>query len=312
MVRKRVLRPLQHYLGIEWTQVSRTEQLVSALGGFFGILFILLISGPYLHEPAGALIVASMGASAVLLFAVPHGPLSQPWALIGGHLVSAFIGVSCASLVPETLVAAALAVGLAIGAMHVLRCIHPPGGATALAAVVSGPAVHALGYRYMLTPVLLNVSVILSVAVIFNYFFKWRRYPVALSRPLEREAPVRERPPVDHQSLVLALSELDTYTDISEQDLVKIYELAYSAGHDEPLPTDALETGHCYSNGRHGAEWQVREISTIEEAGEGRQVVGYRIVAGDGAGRSGKAGLMEFARWTRYRVVRTDNLWQRV
>jgi CBS domain-containing membrane protein len=312
MLKKRIIRPLQHYLGIEWSHVSRVEQSVSALGGFFGILFILLISGPYLHEPAGALIVASMGASAVLLFAVPHGPLSQPWALIGGHLVSAFIGVSCATLVPDTIIAAALAVGLAIGAMHLLRCIHPPGGATALAAVVSGPAVHALGYRYMLTPVLLNVSVILTVAVMFNYFFKWRRYPVALSRPLQREMPGGERPPIDHEALVLALSELDTYTDISEQDLVKIYELAYTAGHDEPLATDVLEPGHSYSNGRHGAEWQVREISVVEEAGDGRQVVGYRIVAGDGTGRSGKAGLMEFARWARYRVVHTDNLWQRV
>ena len=311
-MKKRILKPLQTYLGIEWSQVSRIEQLVSALGGFFGILAILLISGPYLHEPAGALIVASMGASAVLLFAVPHGPLSQPWALLGGHMVSAFIGVSCAYLVPDTLAAAALAVGLAIGAMHVLRCIHPPGGATALAAVVSGPAVHALGYGYMLTPVLLNVSVILTVAVVFNYFFRWRRYPVALSRPLQREAPDRERPPIDHEALVMALSELNTYTDISEQDLVKIYELAYTTGHDEPLPTDALETGHSYSNGRHGAEWQVREIVNIDDAGDGRQVIGYRIVAGDGIGRSGKAGLMEFARWARYRVVHTDNLWQRI
>lgn len=309
---KKVIKRLQICLGIEWTQVSLIEQLVSAIGGFFGILSILMISGPYLHEPAGALIVASMGASAVLLFAVPHGPLSQPWALLGGHMVSAFIGVSCAYLVSNTLVAAALAVGLAIGAMHLLRCIHPPGGATALAAVVSGPEVHALGYHYMLTPVLLNVSVILTVAVVFNYFFRWRRYPVALSRPLQREAPDRERPPVDHEALVMALSELNTYTDISEQDLVKIYELAYTVGSDEPLPTDLLETGQSYSNGRHGAEWQVREISGFQDAGGSRQIVSYRIVAGDGAGRSGKAGLMEFARWARYRVVHTDGLWQRV
>jgi len=78
----------------------------------------LIVSGPLLHEPAGAVVVASMGASAVLLFAVPHGPLSQPWALLGGHQVSAFIGVSCAMLIPETVLAAGTAVGLSIAAMH--------------------------------------------------------------------------------------------------------------------------------------------------------------------------------------------------
>lgn len=311
MVKKRILRPLQHFLGIEWSQISRLEQLVSALGGFLGILFILLISGPYLREPSGALIVASMGASAVLLFAVPHGPLSQPWALVGGHMVSAFIGVSCATLVPDTIIAAALSVGLAIGAMHLLRCIHPPGGATALAAVVSGPAVHALGYRYMLTPVLLNVCVILTVAVLFNYFFRWRRYPVALSRPVQREAPGGAPPPLGHDALVRALSELDTYVDISEQDLMKIYQLASAPGNEEVLAPDSLAVGESYSNGRFGADWQVREITAIEDAGEGRQLVGYRIVAGDGRNRSSKCGLMEFARWARYRVVLNENSWQR-
>ena len=108
--------------------------------GLLGIALVYWTSALLAPGGASTLVVASMGASAVLLFAVPHGPLSQPWALIGGHMVSAFIGVSCATLVPDTITAAALAVGLAIGAMHLLRCIHPPGGATALAAVVSGPS----------------------------------------------------------------------------------------------------------------------------------------------------------------------------
>ena len=79
--------------------------------------------------------------------------------------------------------AAALAVALAIGAMHYLNCIHPPGGATALSAVIGGDAIHQLGFQYVLTPVLLNVIIVLIVAILFNYPFHWRRYPLALRKP---------------------------------------------------------------------------------------------------------------------------------
>src|SRR4030067_370588 len=121
---------LRSWLGVEINPVSHTERLISTVGGFLGIFFILITSGWVLGDrDATLLVVGSMGASAVLLFAVPHGPLSQPWALIGGHTLSAFIGVACAMLVPDLFLAAALAVGLATGTMHVLRCIHPPGGA---------------------------------------------------------------------------------------------------------------------------------------------------------------------------------------
>jgi CBS domain-containing membrane protein len=104
----------------------------------------------------------------VLLSAVPHGPLSQPSALVGGHMVSAVIGVACASLDTPPFIASALAVALASGAMYDLRCIHPPGGATALTAVAGGESVHARGFHYVVTPVLINVSIILLVAIVFN------------------------------------------------------------------------------------------------------------------------------------------------
>ena len=156
------------WLGVETNAVSHAERLISTAGGFFGILFILFTSRAVLGDnEAALLLVTSMGASAVLLFAVPHGALSQPWALIGGHTVSAFVGVACAMLVPNIFIAAALAVGLAIGAMHYLRCVHPPGGATALTAVIGGPAVHAMGFQFLLSPVLLNVGIILLTLSIY-------------------------------------------------------------------------------------------------------------------------------------------------
>ena len=95
-------------------------------------------------------IVTSMGASAVLLFAVPHSSLGQLWNVIGGHLISAAIGVACYQWLPSNGIAAGASVGLAIGAMYYTRCIHPPGGATALVAIIDGQNIHALGYRISL------------------------------------------------------------------------------------------------------------------------------------------------------------------
>jgi CBS-domain-containing membrane protein len=130
-----------------------------------------------------------MGSSAVLLFAAPHAPLSQPWAVFGGHLVSAFVGISCAKWLPDPVLAAPVAVAAAIAAMHYLRCMHPPGGATALGAVVGGEAVHQLGYQFVVTPVMLNVATILVAALLFNAPFAWRRYPAAWSRSPGRDLP---------------------------------------------------------------------------------------------------------------------------
>ncbi len=302
---------LQKWLGIGQSSVSRLEQAVSGIGGLVAIAGILFVSGPLLHEPAGAIVVASMGASAVLLFGVPHGPLSQPWAVLGGHHISAFIGVSCAMLVPEAILAAGLAVGLSISAMHVMRCIHPPGGATALSAVIGGPEVHSLGYQYMITPVLLNVVVILVVAVLFNYPFRWRRYPLALSRSDVELQEAAGPELIDHDRLMKALRKLDTFMDISEQDLLKIYRLAGS-GSEETLTAGDIEPGVFYSNGAYGAEWQVREVLEIVTADDGREIVHYRPLAGHGQKTAGKCGLMEFSRWARYRVERNENSWQRI
>jgi len=142
----------------------------------------MLISQAQLGAAGSVGLVASMGASAVLLFAVPHGPLSQPWAVFAGHLVSALIGVACSRAIDDPALAGPLAVGLAIGAMHYLRCIHPPGGATALSAVLGGETVQQLGYWFVLTPVLLNALTLLAIALVFNYPFPWRRYPRVLGR----------------------------------------------------------------------------------------------------------------------------------
>ena len=90
---------IRDFIGFSNNKTSHWEKLISGFGGFIGIFFILFISKHFISTDDATLVVASMGASAVLLFAVPHGPLSQPWALGCGQLVSAFIGVSCYQLI---------------------------------------------------------------------------------------------------------------------------------------------------------------------------------------------------------------------
>lgn len=220
-------RPWHEWLGMETRTASHRERILAGLGGACGVLLVFAASRLSLSGPDAAVMTLSMGASAVLLFAVPHGPLSQPWPLVGGHLVSALLGVACARLVPQPALAAALAVGLSITVMHYLRCIHPPGGATALAAVLGGEAVQALGFCFVLAPVAVNVLVMLAVAIVFNAPFAWRRYPAVLAhRPHQASAAVQPYAAISHEDFVFALSELDAFVDVSEDDLLRIYALA--------------------------------------------------------------------------------------
>ncbi len=219
----RLSQRLGRMFGPATTHVGLAEQAVSALGGFLGIYLVFLLSHAILGSEGGVWMVVSMGATAVLLFGVPHGLLSQPWPLFGGHLVSALIGVTCALWVPDQGLASACAVGLAVGAMHLLRCIHPPGGATALAAVLGGPGITALGYQYVLAPVLLNVAIIFAVAVVANYPFAWRRYPIQLMRFEPAPAPAAR---LHEEDIEFALHEMHVIVDVTPEELMQIAERA--------------------------------------------------------------------------------------
>jgi CBS-domain-containing membrane protein len=222
---------MMRVLGVETVNVSHAERLVSAIGATAGIAAVLAVSSHLVGVQGAALLVASMGASAVLLFAVPHGSLAQPWPFAAGHVISAAVGVACAKLIASPWLAAPLAVGLAVALMYFLRCIHPPGGATALTAVMGGADIHALGFQFVLTPVLVNVAVMLIVALAFNNFFPWRRYPAALNRRGADAQPVPASGApahIAHEDFVYALSQIDSFIDVTEDDLLRIYALATS------------------------------------------------------------------------------------
>ena len=217
-----------NYLGVDLQRHTHREKLLSGLGAFLSIASVYFVTLLLTDPVTVVTIIPSMGATAVLLFAAPHVPFSQPWNVFGGHIISAIIGVTCAILVPNVILAGSLAVGVSVTAMYYSRCIHPPGGATALAAVIGSTRLHQLGYLYVIEPVLVNTLTILLIAVLFNGLFGWRRYPAYLFKQLHKnDSGAKDHyPAIKHEDFVYALSEIDTFVDISEDDLLEIYTLA--------------------------------------------------------------------------------------
>jgi len=159
-------------------RVNLSEIAWSWLGAFLGIGFISFANYRVFEKIDLLMIVGSFGASAVLIYGAIKSPLAQPRNLLGGHVLSAIVGVACQHLFPTTTwLAAALAVSTAIAVMHATRTLHPPGGATALIAVIGGEKIHGLGFTYALFPVGGGALIMLVIALLVNNIPKNRRYP---------------------------------------------------------------------------------------------------------------------------------------
>lgn len=298
-------------LGLERNTTSHAEKLISGLGALLGMAAVYLIAHWVCGAGSAPLLVASMAASAVLLFAVPHGALSQPWAVIGGHMFSAFIGVSCQRLFPGQVWTSALAVGLAVSAMHYLRCIHPPGGATALVAVIGGPEIHNLGYGYMVAPVLLNTAAILGAAALFNSLFTWRRYPAHLAKR-RKGKPVRaeERQyELTQEDFAAAMEQLDSYVDITAESLTELLELAKQHAEKNITHPAEIVAGRFYSNGKLGSLWSIRQVVDASGGDDRKDRVIYKVLAGAGAYETAICGRDEFRQWARFEVTPQNGRW---
>lgn len=172
------------------------------------------------------MIVAPVGASAVLIFAIPASPLSQPWPVFGGNVISAIVGVVVARIVVEPLLAAALAVSLGLVAMSFTRSLHPPGGAVALMAVIGGPPITSLGFEFPFIPVALNAGILVLVAMIFHKLCR-RQYPHfpaldSMNPNATFGGPVQQRAGIHDEDLSIVLSRLNETLDIDRGDLSRL------------------------------------------------------------------------------------------
>lgn len=159
-------------------RVRNSEIIWSWLGGFVGILAVAWINHLWFEGNDLTMLIGSFGASAVLAYGAVRSPLAQPRNLVGGHVVSAVIGVTAWKLLhADPWLAPAVAVATAIAVMHLTRTLHPPGGATALIAVIGSDQIHAVGYTYVLIPATLGPITMLIVALLINNLSSTRRYP---------------------------------------------------------------------------------------------------------------------------------------
>jgi len=159
-------------------RVSFAEVCWSWLGSFLGIAAVAILHYQLVDQRGLMLLLGSFGASAVLIYGAIRSPLAQPRNFLGGHILSALVGVTaCQWLGTCPWLAAAVAVSTSIALMHLTRTLHPPGGATALIAVIGGESVHKLGYLYAVMPVALGAGIMLAIALVVNNIPPTRKYP---------------------------------------------------------------------------------------------------------------------------------------
>lgn len=220
-------QPLLAHLRAWWPArmpITRRDWALSLIGFVIGLLGTEMLSRAVLGDAAPWLI-APMAASAVLLFLVPTGPMSQPWPLLGGNLLAVLIGVSCRHAFGGEHLVATAAAAATLAVMHRLRCLHPPSAAVALTAVSGPDAVTALGYHFLWQPVLVNSLFLLALAYLFNNLCG-RRYPhqpmPVTSGHDTRDLPPSRRTGLAAADLDAALASIGTLVDIERSELEEI------------------------------------------------------------------------------------------
>jgi CBS domain-containing membrane protein len=214
----------RQYLIADAAPLSQSERAKSALAGLAGLLLIQGVLAVLPLDPAQRQFLLPVGATSIIMFALPHSPLGQPWSVAGGLLVSALAGLICGHWIAWPALAAAAAVALAIWSMSSLRCMHPPGGALA-----AGLALAPTASWSSLETVSANILAAMIAVLAINNLLPGRRYPQcvpATPKPARPVAPAPSRSGIRHGDLQAALEQIDSYVDISENELVRIYSLA--------------------------------------------------------------------------------------
>lgn len=166
------------YIVYKETLVDYKEHLWTFIGSFLGIGIIGFFSSRYFSTADNLFLIGSFGASSVLIYGIINSPLAQPRNLIGGHVICALVGVAMHKIIPhEIWLSSALAVSLSIVLMQITKTLHPPGGATALIANIGSAKIQALGFLYVLNPVLSGATILLLVAILVNNMTSHRKYP---------------------------------------------------------------------------------------------------------------------------------------
>lgn len=198
MVKKKIKKAFRvsKYILYKETLVDYKEISWSFVGAFIGIALIAFFQSSLLTRNENIFLIGSFGASSVLVYGAVQSPMAQPRNLIGGHLISAIVGVTIYKCLPDIIwLTAPLAVALSIVLMQITKTLHPPGGATALIAIIGSEKVKALGFLYVLSPVFTGSLILFVVAIIFNNMTPDRSYPTTkrFTRSMRKVMVLRRR-----------------------------------------------------------------------------------------------------------------------
>ncbi|MFC5498968.1 HPP family protein [Caenimonas terrae] len=227
---QQLLVPFRAFFAALWpapVHVDARQRLRALVGGLVGVALAGLLTR-WLAGAGGfsTWLVAPIGASAVLVFAVPASPLAQPWAVVGGNTVSALVGIACVLAIPDPAIAGAVAVGLAIALMFQLRCLHPPGGAAALLVVLT----HTDRFQFAAFPVMLNSLLLVLGGMAYNSL-TGRPYPHPQSAPAPAPGGAQPASRFSAADLDTALAHYNQVVDISRDDLEALLHDAESAAY---------------------------------------------------------------------------------
>ena len=315
---------LRQYLGIQQNRVSAKEMAVATLAGAVGIGLVICLAmltkaqWPLLNNSA---VLIPIAATAVLVFAVPHGALSQPWPVIAGNTLSAVVGVLCYSCFSDSLFSMALALGISVLVMNLCRCLHPPGGATALSAVAGGDVITASGFDFVLFPVLFCSVTIVLMAVLLNLPFTWRLYPAQWFHSKTRVQPIAPRDrdiELTSEDFLLAVQQHDSFIDITEDSWVELLEQAKLNAQSNLQHPEYIRENAYYSNGKLGKQWQIRQVVRLESSRSSAnasessfQQVVYRTLENNQPGREQTQPLPAFLQWARFEVIFENGYWKK-
>lgn len=290
-------------LGIAASTTSNREKFIAALGAVLFIYVSQVITARYIPPEQSLILLTSMGASAALVFGLPHGALSQPWNVVIGHIISAIIGIFCVFYIHDIYLACALSVGLSVLFMHYFHCLHPPGSATALFCVMSANHAQQLDWSYIYQPLLLNLGCLVVLGILFNGLFHWRRYPAHLN--FRQQATTNNQYHLSQEDFSAALQQVDSFIDVSSEELAVLFD--YALTHAEQTKAQnkvSVTTNHCYSNAAIGEFWRVKQVIAING-----NMLRYKIIAGKHNGHEAECHINAFKKWAKYEVVLQQKSW---
>lgn len=204
--------------------LNQLDKILSIFACAVAIFMTAWLTASQLSQ--GPILLASMGASAAILFAIHGSPLAQPWSLLGGHLSSGLVGVLLAYAIDQPWLAAALTAGLSVLAMMLLRCLHPPGVATALIPVLNYPHGDRPNFEFLLTPLALNVTALLLLTLLINRLLLRRNYPSAFAKVgphTPPQSPASNLISVERGEIERAMRDFGQFVDVGVDDLRQLF-----------------------------------------------------------------------------------------